>query len=67
MRALLLISLIVHGYMAWPCPEYRGLRYKYVWPCGERDPGLRGGVGRYGVRAKKVTVKSEPIAPEGST
>jgi peptide/nickel transport system permease protein len=32
------------------------------------DPRLRGGVGRYGVRAKKeAAVKSEPSAPEGLT
>jgi len=32
------------------------------------DPRLRGGVGRYGVRAKKeATVKSEPRAPKGLT
>jgi len=32
------------------------------------DPRLRGGIGRYGVRAKKeAKVKSEPSAPEGLT
>jgi len=32
------------------------------------DPRLRGGVGRYGVRAKKeAAAKSEPSAPEGLT
>jgi len=32
------------------------------------DPRLRGGVGRYGVRAKKEAAKkSEPSAPEGLT
>ncbi|GAI71555.1 unnamed protein product, partial [marine sediment metagenome] len=32
------------------------------------DPRMRGGVGRYGVSAKKETaVKSEPSAPDGVT